>query len=82
MGRSKSDLPPGVTTGAHDVEAVPCSQMMAAQANSWDAIPARAVTPDGPAMALWGKAHACRMLAKRSHLKNSGYKKATLEGGC
>ena len=37
--------------------------------------------PDGPAKALRGKAHACRMLAKRSHFKISGRKKATAEGG-
>lgn len=30
-----------------------------------------------PAKGLRGKAHACRMLAKRSHLKISGHKKAT-----
>ena len=29
------------------------------------------VTPDGPAKALRGKAHACRMLADRSHFKIS-----------
>ena len=37
---------------------------------------------DGPAKALRGKAHVCRMLATRSHFKISGRKKTTYEGGC
>lgn len=73
--------PSGVTTFAIGAETAPKSLITTSPGEFLSWRPASVVTPDGPAKALRERAHACRMLATRSHFRISGRKKTTFEGG-